>query len=370
MRRPRIAPADHRYRILGLYCSALLLLLCASQVTAQESYELNDQDTWQLTEQPEPDTAAGRLAQIRKILAQNRPRRSLNLIERWIERNPRSPLLAEATMIKGDSLVALNDEYEALYDYEYIIRRWPESSAFMQACEREFQIAVEYAHGKRRKAFGLRIASGEDEAEELFIRIQERMDGSQLAEMAGIELADLYFRQRRMDLAADMYAIFIKNNPRSSYLGKARRRLIYSNLATFKGAEFDVVGLLEAKAELEQLIATDPTQAEQIGAHALLLLIQDRQATKMLVTAEWYLDVADPIAAELAIRRLVERFPETGACVRALELIPTVLAQLPKHVLQAKSTPNYALLRHAILGIAEPAETEPAAPVDPLEATP
>ena len=368
MRRPRIAPCGNRHRILGRYCSALLLFICAGQLAAQESYELDDQDTWKLTEQPEPDSAAGRLAQIRKILAQNRPRRSLNLVERWIERNPRSPMLATATMIKADSLVALNDEYEALYDYEYIVRRWPESPEFTEACAREFQIAVEYAHGKRRKAFGLRIASGEDEAEELFIRIQERMIGSQLAEMAGIELADLYFRQRRMDLAADMYAIFIKNNPRSSYLGMARRRLIYSNLATFKGAEFDVVGLLEAKAELEQLIAVDPAQAEQIGAHALLLLIQDRQATKMLVTAEWYLAVKDPIAAELTVRRLVERFPETAACVRALELIPTILSQLPEHVLA--TTPNYALLRHAILGIAEPTDPEPVVPVDPLEATP
>lgn len=365
MRRPRIAPLGTRRRILGRCCSALILFACVTQSAAQESYELDGQDDWTLTEQPEPDSAAGRLGQIRKILAQNRPRRSLNLIERWIDRNPRSQLLAEATLIKADSLVALNDEYEALYDYEYIVRRWPESAVFTQACAREFQIAVEYAHGKRRKIFGLRIASGAEEAEELFIRIQERMMGSQLAEQAGIELADLYFRQRRMDLAADMYAIFIKNNPRSSYLNMARRRLIYANLATFKGAEFDIVGLLEAQAELKQLIVTEQAHAEQIGAHALLLLIKDRLATKMLVTAEWYLQVGDPIAAELAIQRLIERYPETGACIRALELIPTILPQLPKHVLA--ETPNYALLRHAILGIAESANEEPTAPA---EATP
>lgn len=340
-------------RVLGRCLAALLLIGPVASVHGQQSYELDGQDDWTLKESPEPDSDAGQLGQIRKILAEGRPDRALNLAERWIERNPRSPLLPEATMIKADSLVALHDEYEALYDYEYVIRRWPSSPVFTEACAREFQIAVEYAHGKRRKIFGLRIASATDEAEELFIRTQERMPGSQLAEMAGMELADLYFRQRRMDLAADMYALFIQKYPRSPYVDMAQRRLIYSNLATFKGPEFDVVGLLEAKAELRQLIVAQPAQAERIGANALLLRITESEAEKMLATAQWYLHVADPIAAEIVIRRLIERYPETGACVRALELIPSILPQLPALVVE--SAPDYALLRHAILGVQDDA---------------
>ena len=352
-------------RILGRCLAALLLTGSMNTALGQESYELDAQDDWTLKDSPEPGSNEAQLAQIRKILAQGRPDRALNLAERWIERNPRSPMLPEATMIKADSLVALHDEYEALYDYEYVIRRWPSSAVFTEACAREFQIAVEYAHGKRRKIFGLRIASGADEAEELFIRIQERMPGSQLAEMAGMELADLYFRQRRMDLAADMYALFIQKYPRSPYVDMAQRRLIYANLATFKGPEFDVVGLLEAKAELRQLIVSQPAQAERIGANALLLRITESEAEKLLSTAEWYLHVADPIAAEIVIRRLVERYPETGACVRALELIPSILPQLPTLVLE--SAPDYALLRHAILGVPNtaPESNDSAASTEP-----
>ena len=348
---PPVSIAQNRrvHGVLGRCLVAVLLWGGVAATSAQESYELDGQDDWTLKDQAKPDSPEGQLGQIRKILAEGRADRSLNLAERWIERNPRSPLLPEATMIKADSLVALNDEYEALYDYEYVIRRWPSSPVFTEACARDFEIAVEYAHGKRRKMFGLRIVSGADEAEELLIRTQERMPGSQLAEMAGMELADLYFRQRRMDLAADMYALFIQKYPRSPYVDMAQRRLIYSNLATFKGPEFDVVGLLEAKAELRQLIATQPAQAERIGASALLLRITESEAEKMLATSEWYLEVGDPIAAEIVIRRLIERYPETGACVRALEMIPGILPELPTLVLE--SAPNYALLRHAILGV-------------------
>lgn len=332
-------------RVLG---PTVLLLVLALPAAAQQSYQLDEHDTWELESSPKVDSPEGRLASARRILAEGRPGRALNLIERWIERNPRSQLMAEAMVLKGDALVALHDEYEALYEYEYVVRRYPSSPAFTTASTREYDIAVQYAHGLRRKVLGLRIMDASEEAEELFIRIQERLPGSQLAEQAGLELADLYFRQRRMGLAADMYALFIKKYPRSPSLDTARRRLIYSNLATFKGPEFDAVGLLEAKAELRQLIATHPAEAERIGARALITRITESEAQKLLTTAMWYERVGDPIAAEFAIRNLVERYPESGACVRGLELIPVILRQLPEHVI--KGAPDYSILRRAILG--------------------
>tara|TARA_B100001059_G_C17827783_1_gene582570 strand:+ start:1602 stop:2723 length:1122 start_codon:yes stop_codon:yes gene_type:complete len=327
---------------------AILFMTLALPAAGQQSYQLDEHDTWELESSPKVDSPEGRLASARRILAEGRAGRALNLIERWIERNPRSQLMAEAMVLKGDALVALHDEYEALYEYEYVVRRYPSSPAFTTALTREYDIAVQYAHGLRRKVLGLRIMSATEEAEELFIRIQERLPGSQLAEQAGLELADLYFRQRRMGLAADMYALFIKKYPRSPSLDTARRRLIYANLATFKGPEFDAVGLLEAKAELRQLIATHPAEAERIGARALIMRITESEAQKLLTTALWYERVGDPIAAEFAIRNLVERYPESGACVRALELIPVILGQLPEHVI--KGAPDYSILRQAILG--------------------
>jgi outer membrane protein assembly factor BamD (BamD/ComL family) len=81
----------------------------------------------------------------------------------------------------------------------------------------------------------MRLLDAGDVAEELLIRIQERLPGSRLAELAGIELADYYFARRKMDLAAEMYSIFLQNNPRSEFVSKARRRLIYAHLASFKG---------------------------------------------------------------------------------------------------------------------------------------
>jgi outer membrane protein assembly factor BamD (BamD/ComL family) len=242
-------------------------------------------------------------------------------------------------------LLAEGDEYEALYDYEYVARTFPSSDVFVTALERELKIATRYAAGYNRKFLGMRILGAEDEAEELFIRVQERLPGSRLAEEAGMQLADFYFERRKMSLAAEAYALFIENYPRSERINKAKRRLIYANLASFKGPEFDAAGLYEARAHLQQMRRTQPVEAQRMGAEALLMRIDESDADKMLATARWYLRFNDPIAAELTIRRLVQKYPRSVATADAMRLVPEILPRLPKRVLD--HAPDYEAIRSA-----------------------
>lgn len=322
-----------------------LTLLGPKAALGQDVYRLGTDDEWALEATPAPGPAA-QLAQARRVLAEGRPGRALNMVNRWMHRHPHSPLAPEAYLIRGESLIGVGDEYESLYDFEFLVRKYPDSEVFSLALEQEFNVAVKYAEGMRRKVFGLRILDATDEAEELLIRIQERLPGSGLAEQAGLQLAALYFRDRRMGLAADAYAIFIERYPRSTEIPFARRRLIYSNIATFKGPQFDIVGLLEAKAELQQLAVRRPAEAERIGAGALVQRIEESESTKMLTTAMWYFNEGDPIAAEYTIRKLVQRFPRSAACIRALNRVRPILLQLPAAILA--EAPDYAMLRTAL----------------------
>ena len=145
-----------------------------------------------------------------------------------------------------------------------------------------------------------------------------------------MELADFYFRRREMDLAADMYAIFIENYPHSDQLTKARRRLIYAHLASFKGPEFDATGLHDAKALLEQFRVEEPAEAQRVGAEALLTRIDESDAQKLLGTARWYLRTSDVIAADYTIRRLVREYPRSVAATDASRLMTEIRARLPQ----------------------------------------
>ncbi len=147
-----------------------------------------------------------------------------------------------------------------------------------------------------------------------------------------MELADFYFRQRQMSLAVDMYSIFIENFPDSAQATKARRRLIYAHLASFKGPEFDPTGLYDAKVLLERLLDQEPAAAQRIGARALVIRIDESDARKLLGTGQWYLKTGDVLAAELVIRRLLREYPRSVAATEAARLIEAILPRLPESV--------------------------------------
>jgi outer membrane protein assembly factor BamD len=329
-------------------CALFSVGAAVSPVLGQETYTLSEDDQWQLAESVDPGTPAGQLALARKALAAGDAKGAERLAGAWIEQHERNPLLAEAYLLRGDALRAQGNYYKALFDYEFVARGYPASETFVVAIERELEIGTLYAQGTKRKWLGMRLLDAGDVAEELLIRVQERMPGSQLAEKAALELADYYFRRRKMRLAVEMYSIFLENFPDSDQVSHARKRLIYAHLATFKGPEFDASGLHEARAKLRELIVLEPAAADDFEAESLLTRLDESDARKMLLTAQWYLRIGDPVAAELMVRRLVELYPLTNATAEALRLVEKLIPRLPPVVLA--EAPDYETLRKALLG--------------------
>jgi len=331
--------------------AAFAALAAAGAASAQsERYELDALDRWTRAAEIDPASEEAQLLAARRALVQGEPSRARNLANAFIERYPLSRYRPDALLVRGDAILAEGDEFQALFDYEEVARRYPGSDVFIPALEREFDIARRYARGLKKRLFGtVRILDSSEEAQELLIRIQERLPGSELAERAGMELSDFYFNRREMMMAAESYRLFIENYPRSPQVTKARLRLIYAYLAGFRGPEYDASGLLEARARLQSLQALQPGLAQQVGTSALLARIEESEAAKFLSTASWYLEINDPISAELAIRRLIQRHPTSIAALEALRVVPSVVARLPASVV--RSAPDYRSLRSQILGI-------------------
>jgi outer membrane protein assembly factor BamD (BamD/ComL family) len=320
-------------RWLGGLLLAALLAPMTPQGWAQDQYLLNDEDLWEQISILVPDSPASELAEARRALADGAYERAQTLATQWIEAYPDDSLMPEAYLVRADAKMGDKDYYKSLFDYEYIARQFPASEAFVTAAQRELEIAKLFTSGVRRKGMGLRLFSAVRDGEELLIRIQERLPQSAIAEDAGITLADFYFKRRDMELATEAYSLFIENYPYSPRVSMARRRLIYAQLASFKGPQFDATGLYEARLQILSLKAIEPATAEKIGADALIVRIDESAAKKMLVTALWYRHRNDYIATEFTIRRLIKRYPRSIATADALRLLPSILARLPESVL-------------------------------------
>ena len=298
-----------------VFCIGAVFAL-GNTLRAQERYLLED-GQWTKESTLDPESPEGRLQDIRRLLAEGHSKKARKAADQWIEANPQHPLVAEAYLLRGDARTARGDYFKALYDYEYLVRTYPASEHFLTALQREYEIASLFASGTKRKLWGLRIVGASGEAEELFIRIQERAPGSEVGENASLSLGDFYFDRSQMTSAAEAYDLFLANYPESQYRQRAMHQQIVANLATFKGPRFDSTGLIDASQRLKTYRQEFPAAAQQF--EGTLVRIEQSLALKTFYSAQWYETRNQPVSAITMYQRVVSDHPQTAAAHLALE---------------------------------------------------
>lgn len=307
-----------------LLAAAAASLLAGAANAQQQVYEVTGSGLKQ-TKAPEPGSDEATIAEARRLTADGEPSKAIDLLDTWIEANEtsRNQWLPDAFLARGDAHLADDDEYKALVDYERITRDYAGSDLFVKALERELDIAKMYMGGLRKKSLGLfRIDSGIPIAEEIIMRINERLPGSRLAERAMLMLADYYYDQRDLRMAAESYDVFLTLFPRSEHRQKAMQRTVYANIAQFKGPRYDASGLVDAKFLVQRYQSQYPLDAERIGLDETLTARLDEQtARQLLEVAGWYERRGDPPSQRLTLQRLILRHPQTGAAKIAADTL-------------------------------------------------
>lgn len=304
---------------------ALLLAMGAarSAVAQAVTYDLDEDRALVASDEPALEGDAAVIARARRSLAEDNPASARALLNDFITRNERTDnaYLPQAYLLRGHSWVAVNDLYEALYDYETVIKQFPQTPEFVDAVDRELQIAVRYANGEKRRTLLIFWVDASDIAVELFIRTQERMPGSQLAERAAIELADYYYRERELRLAGESYDLYLENFPKGPNRVRAAQRRIFCDIARFKGPRYESASLIDASLRIKDFQRVFPAEAERTGLDAALLTrLDESAAAQMLENGRWYLRQNDEPSARLVLSRLLKKHPGTIAADQALAL--------------------------------------------------
>ena len=268
------------------------------------------------------------MLEARRLLASLQASRAEDVLDAWLERNAggQSPQVPEAYYLRGNAKLAQDDEFEALYDYEEVIKNYPASEFFVTSLERELDVAKLYFGGRRKPGlWGIRMDDGTGVAEEIVLRINERMPGSKLAERALMTMADHYASKRDLPMAVETYDTFVKLYPRSELRQKAMQRRTYATVAQFKGPAYDSSILTDASIQIENFQLEYPGVAQEAGlTDGLQARLDESRAASMLNTAQWYLRRDDPVSARITLVRLVKRHPKTASAQEALTLITTI----------------------------------------------
>jgi outer membrane assembly lipoprotein YfiO len=222
-----------------------------------------------------------------------------------------------------------DDRVSAYYYLDELMDEYPDSKLFYPALQQQYVIADAYLNGHKAKFFGLPILSMDEEAIEILYRIQQRSPGSPLAEKSLIRTCDFYYSTGEYELAHDAYGFFLKNYPRSPLVPMVMLRKAFSSLAQFRGVRFDPTPMIDARAELTDVITAYPALAKEEDLAPIISRIDEALARKLLVTADFYNRTHAPKGAVYVYRYLIDTYPDSVDAATAKK----TLAGMPKSAL-------------------------------------
>ncbi len=254
-------------------------------------------------------------------------------ILQWLTDNPGSPLRDRGLFLIARVYFEKDDRIRAFYHLDELHDAYPESRYFYPALELKYKIAEEYLSGHKDTFLGMPIIDREGEAVEMMYRIQQTSPGSPLAEKALLRTADYYYADLQYDLAADAYAIYAKNYPRSPAVQKVLLRRAFSSLAQFRGIKFDPTPIIDARSQLADIAQQYPKLAEEENVNAVIEKIDSTFASKTYGLADFYRRTHEPNAAVYTYRLLIKAYPtspEAAAAKKWLTKMPASALAMPE----------------------------------------
>ncbi|HSU69745.1 MAG TPA: outer membrane protein assembly factor BamD [Tepidisphaeraceae bacterium] len=316
-----------------LLTTASTLAIAAPPPPAAEFRNGRWQSVQTPTSQPASDPELDRAEQLLKA-GQNSV--ALKVLLYWIKTHAKdAPLRDRAVFLLGQANYQLDDRIKAFYFFDEVMDEYPESSLFFPALEMQYRIADEYLKGHKERFLGLPIVGYEEEAIEMLYRIQQRSPGSPLAERALLRTADWYYSNADYDLAHDAYGTYVKNYPRSPMVPQVKLRQAFSSLAQFRGVRFDPTPMLDARAELSDIMIAYPDLAKEENVAAVIHAIDETAAQKLFVRADFYQRTHEPRAAVYTYRYLLATYPNAPQAPKAKE----ALARQPQWALDQPEPP-------------------------------
>lgn len=274
---------------------------------------------------PARGTPAGQVAIMIRELKIGRSAPLIKQAKRWLKLHKKNPLVPQVLLLEGDAQVERGNKYTALFSYEDLLDNFPTTDLYVPTLRREYNIAVAFLKGYKRRFLGLRILPVNGDAIRLLNRIQDRQRGSPLAEQAGIHVANYYYRNGEFRQALSAYTDFLRRYPYSQFAREASIREADSSLANFRGIKFDITPLRDARARFNQIARAYPQTAQTLQVGAVEDRIYQLQGKKDLSIARFYRRVGKKHPAAFYYRRVIANWPDTPYAITAKKELARLL---------------------------------------------
>lgn len=240
--------------------------------------------------------------------------------------------------------------YEEFLLIEKMLTKYPDHGDYAVLVAREYEIANLYRDGYRQRAFAslrwLSWLTDVDKTEEIYNTVLQRAPYADSAPNAKFDLA-LYSLRNYRNVQERNAALQTLREIIDAYPGTQARYYAQLELAN---ALFQLTGLgdgdsahaEEGIAVLEQFLAENPGAPERPEMEKQLQTAKDLAAERLMGTADFYLRINRPHAAERYLSRLLRNYPDSVSAPEAEKMLTELDPTYVPDRMQPMETPERA----------------------------
>ncbi|BBM84003.1 outer membrane protein assembly factor BamD [Candidatus Uabimicrobium amorphum] len=217
-------------------------------------------------------------------------------------------------------LAKLNEDsgnkYRAYQDLNQFLKSNPSSKKIQTIAEKQYEIGYSIIRGK--------TSTPPEKGVEILRGVINRIPHAEFADDAQMAIANFYYKNKRYQEAQVEYEELIKKHKQSEWLSRAKYLKITCLQKLYKGDEYDVTPLKNAKKEIDSYVDSYGDTNEFEAAEKAQNDITEGLARKEISIAEFYIRRDKLHSAKIYLQYVLRKYPRTRSAQKAKLLLKRI----------------------------------------------
>jgi len=262
-------------------------------------------------------------------------KRALEAYEALLRKFPNAISGPKAQLKVGKLSTQLGDYEHAFDAYGKYISKYPQGEGFDDAVQGQFDIAVRFLNGERRKVLGVKTFGSQARAREMFEKILAEAPYSKYAAMSQFNIGQAYEKEGKPADAVSAYKTVTEKYPGDPLAADAQYQIGYVYLKQRREGNYDPRVSEKSREGFEDFIANYPNSEKIPQAQDNLKLLENKDTSNTLNIAKFYDKSMNYKAAVIYYNQVLKEQPDSPAATEAKTRIDALRNQVGDEALKA-----------------------------------
>ena len=261
--------------------------------------------------------------------------RAIKIYKKLVKKYPRANVSPEATFRAAVLTEQEGDLIKAAAIYRGLMETYPQTKHFQEAIEAQFRIGEIFLNGKKRKILGVPVASGMDDAVEIFAAIVRSAPWGRYTARAQFNIGRAREKEGSPDLAIDAYQSVVEKFPNDPLAVDAQYQIGYIWYTAARRGTYDPDAAAKAKIAFQDFLFRYPKSEKASQARENMATLDHSVTKSSFDIAQFYDKTKHYRAAVLYYNEVLRQQPNSQEGAIAKERIAALRSKVGDAAVQS-----------------------------------